>query len=79
MASKILVPSSNSASKDVTPGFLLVELTQGMTRVHQRNTTYEGFYTKFSSKEAQGLQEVGIAKLAIRVTLLIQGLQIKMQ
>ncbi|GJU26809.1 hypothetical protein Tco_1165430 [Tanacetum coccineum] len=41
-----------------------------MTRIHQRNTTYEGFYTKTSGKEAQGLQEGGIAKLAIRVTYL---------
>ncbi|GKA02670.1 reverse transcriptase domain-containing protein [Tanacetum coccineum] len=41
-------------------------LTHGMTRNHQRNTTYEEIYTKFSGKEAQGLQESGIATLAIR-------------
>ncbi|GJW79993.1 hypothetical protein Tco_0143968 [Tanacetum coccineum] len=41
-----------------------------MTRIHQRNTTIEGFYTKISSKETQGFQEGGIAKLAIRVTYL---------
>ncbi|GJT34919.1 hypothetical protein Tco_0925338 [Tanacetum coccineum] len=41
-----------------------------MTRVHQRNTPIWDFYTKTSSKEAQGLQGGGIAKLAIRVTYL---------
>ncbi|GJT27209.1 hypothetical protein Tco_0907484 [Tanacetum coccineum] len=38
-----------------------------MLRNHQRNTQNEEIYTRMSAKEAQGLQEVGIVMLAIRV------------
>ncbi|GJU75342.1 hypothetical protein Tco_1272412 [Tanacetum coccineum] len=42
-------------------------LTQGITRVHQRNTPKLEIYTKSSAKETQRFQRVGIATLAIRV------------
>nr|GEW12123.1 hypothetical protein [Tanacetum cinerariifolium] len=65
----MLVQSSNSAKRNVIKGNDWLVLTQGMTRVYQRNTPIEDFYTKFSGKEAQSVLNDWIAMLEIRAVV----------